>query len=75
MTVETNTRAIPYPADGNTFETWCKWIARYEFADSNADFYGRGGQKQSGIDIIATRGAASRIGMQCKTRQLVNELS
>ena len=69
MTVETNIPSIPYPANAETFETWCLWIARYEIGDPSADFYGREGQKQSGIDVIATRGGESRVGIQSKKRE------
>ncbi len=66
MTVETNILSIPLPADHNVFETWCLWLAQSIYGFLNADFYGRGGQTQSGIDIIATTGSDSRIGIQCK---------
>ena len=69
MTVETNIPSIPYPANAETFETWCRWIAFYEIGDPSADFYGRKGQKQHGIDVIATRGGESRVGIQSKTRE------
>ena len=69
MTVETNISSIPYPANADTFETWCLWIAFYEIGDPSADFYGRRGQKQHGIDVIATRGGESRVGIQSKKRE------
>ena len=69
MTVETNIQSIPYPANAETFETWCLWIARYEIGDDRATFYGREGQKQSGIDVIANTGGEGRVGIQSKKRE------
>ena len=69
MTVETNISSIPYPANAETFETWCLWIARYEIGDPRATFYGREGQKQSGIDVIANTGGEGRVGIQSKKRE------
>ena len=69
MTAETNILSISYPADEYTFETWGLRIAQYEIGDPTADFYGRRGQNQYGIDVIATRGGASRVGIQCKKRE------
>ena len=73
MTSDTNNHEIPAPADGKTLETWGRLIAREEFDDQNADFYGRPGQKQHGIDIIATKGS-SVIGIQCKYRSSANDI-
>ncbi len=72
MTSDTNNHEIPAPADEKTLETWGKLIAQEKFGDPNADFYGRSGQKQHGIDIIATKGN-SVIGIQCKKRSSAND--
>jgi tetratricopeptide (TPR) repeat protein len=59
---------VPKPKDWQTFQRNCTLLFRYELNDPNVLEYGRSGQNQGGIDIIACRNGdtAHYVGVQCR---------
>jgi len=59
---------FPPPADWQDFQRKCVVLFQYELGDPNAQEYGRGGQKQRGIDILGKRGGSPTkyVGVQCR---------
>lgn len=59
---------LPKPKDWQAFQRKCVLLFRSELQDPNAQEYGRGGQKQGGIDILGRRGGAGEhwVGVQCR---------
>ncbi|WP_128291227.1 PIN domain-containing protein [Afifella aestuarii] len=59
---------IPKPKDWQAFQRNCVLLFRTELNDPHAQEYGRGGQKQGGIDILARRHGRDDhfVGVQCR---------
>ncbi len=59
---------IPKPKDWQAFQRNCALLFQAELNDPNAQEYGRGGQKQRGIDILGRRNADPNhfVGVQCR---------
>jgi tetratricopeptide (TPR) repeat protein len=59
---------IPKPKDWQAFQRNCVHLFRAELNDPNASEYGRGGQKQRGIDVLGRRGGQGEhfVGVQCR---------
>lgn len=57
------------PGTWQRFEELCADTFEAVFRDPALVRYGRSGQAQSGIDILATDGAISPIGLQCKQKR------
>lgn len=59
---------IPKPKDWQAFQRNCVLLFRDELKDPNALEYGRGGQDQSGIDILGKRNGNPEhyVGVQCR---------
>jgi cellulose synthase operon protein C len=59
---------IPKPKDWQAFQRNCVLLFRAELNDPHAQEYGRGGQPQSGIDILARRDGRDDyfVGVQCR---------
>ncbi|MEQ8824262.1 MAG: tetratricopeptide repeat protein [Filomicrobium sp.] len=59
---------IPKPKDPEAFQRNCVALFQAELNDPNATEYGRRGQKQRGIDILAKRNGDPEhfVGVQCK---------
>lgn len=59
---------IPKPKDWQAFQRNCVLLFRDELRDPNAQEYGRTGQDQAGIDILARRGGDKDhfVGVQCR---------
>lgn len=57
---------LQLPADGPTFEDWCLVIYKAILSANAASFYGRGGQKQHGIDLVFELAGGRRAFVQCK---------
>ena len=59
---------IPKPKDWQAFQRNCVLLFQAELNDPNAQEYGRGGQKQRGIDILGRRNADPNhfVGVQCR---------
>ena len=59
---------IPKPKDWQAFQRNCVLLFRAELNDPNAQEYGRPGQKQKGIDVLARRGGRDEhfVGVQCR---------
>lgn len=59
---------IPKPKDWQAFQRNCVLLFRAELKDPNAQEYGRGGQDQSGIDILGKRNGDPEhyVGVQCR---------
>src|SRR5882672_1824659 len=59
---------IPKPKDWQAFQRNCVLLFRDELRDPNAQEYGRSGQDQAGIDILACRGGDKDlfVGVQCR---------
>lgn len=71
FTLPLNTRLaleIPKPKDWQAFQRNCVLLFRAELNDSHAQEYGRSGQKQRGIDILACRDGRPDhyVGVQCR---------
>jgi tetratricopeptide (TPR) repeat protein len=62
---------IPKPKDWQAFQRNCVLLFRAELGDPNAQEYGRGGQKQRGIDVLGRRGGRGDhfVGIQCRLIQ------
>lgn len=58
-------RAVPYPANKDVWESWVQHLLGEKYG-TQANAYGRGGQKQDGLDLIVYDRAGQRIGVQCK---------
>lgn len=59
---------IPKPKDWQAFQRNCVLLFRAELNDPHAQEYGRAGQKQGGIDILARRDGRDDhfVGVQCR---------
>lgn len=59
---------IPKPKDWQAFQRNCVLLYRAELKDPNAQEYGRGGQKQRGIDVLGRRDGREDhfVGVQCR---------
>lgn len=59
---------IPKPKDWQAFQRNCVLLFRAELNDPHAQEYGRAGQKQGGIDILARRDGRDEhfVGVQCR---------
>jgi len=59
---------IPKPKDWQAFQRNCVLLFRSELNDPHAQEYGRAGQKQGGIDILAQRDGKDDhfVGVQCR---------
>ncbi|MFZ1431582.1 MAG: hypothetical protein WAS21_33085 [Geminicoccaceae bacterium] len=59
---------IPKPKDWQAFQRNCVLLFRAELNDPHAQEYGRSGQKQGGIDILARRDGRDDhfVGVQCR---------
>jgi tetratricopeptide (TPR) repeat protein len=59
---------IPKPKDWQAFQRNCVLLFRAELNDPHAQEYGRGGQNQGGIDILARRNGKDDqfVGVQCR---------
>lgn len=59
---------IPKPKDWQAFQRNCVLLFRAELNDPHTQEYGRGGQNQSGIDILARRDGRDDhfVGIQCR---------
>lgn len=59
---------IPKPKDWQAFQRNCVLLFRDELGDRNAQEFGRSGQSQGGIDIIACRNGdrSHYVGVQCR---------
>jgi hypothetical protein len=62
------THEIPKPKDWQAFQRGCVILFREELGDPNAQEYGRGGQSQSGIDVLGRRSGRHEwhVGIQCR---------
>jgi cellulose synthase operon protein C len=59
---------LPKPRDWQAFQRNCTLLFQAELNDPNAQEYGRGGQKQGGIDILGKRNGNPDhyVGIQCR---------
>lgn len=59
---------IPKPRDWQAFQRNCVLLFRDELDDPHAQEYGRGGQNQRGVDILARRNGNPDclVGIQCR---------
>ncbi len=59
---------IPKPKDWQAFQRNCVLLFRAELNDPHAQEYGRAGQKQHGIDVLARRDGRDEhfVGVQCR---------
>lgn len=59
---------IPKPKDWQAFQRNCVLLFQAELKDPNAQEYGRGGQKQGGIDVLGKRNSdpGHYVGVQCR---------
>jgi hypothetical protein len=59
---------IPKPKDWQTYQRNCVELFRHELNDPNAQEFGRSGQDQGGIDLLACRGGNTKhyVGVQCR---------
>lgn len=62
------TAELAPPRYWEQFEELCADVFQSQFGDSTLVHYGRGGQAQHGIDILARNGAVYPIGLQCKKK-------
>ena len=58
----------PPPKSWDQFEELCADVFQAAWADPALIRYGRSGQRQHGVDIVARSGALDPVGLQCKKR-------
>jgi hypothetical protein len=62
---------LPAPKNESDFEELCLFLWRRTLKDPNAQFVGRKGQSQHGVDIVGRpEGTMNWIGIQCKARNI-----
>ena len=59
---------FPPPRSWEQFEELCADLFELMWSDPGLVRYGRAGQTQNGVDIVAARGAISPVGLQCKKK-------